>query len=650
MPPNARRDQDSIALNFYPLATQKFHFTVFRKRRTVLGEFADEPQVTCHRLPAPPAAGEPARYEQYWVSLQDRTGFSAYECGPQVNLNLTKWVLYHLLAGQAGRALEASEFTATDGFKRKVYFHLRRFPQGVQTVWLSPYYLKSDRVFGFLADFHFRRDPDAPFDRKVLQLCLSLDSSGRDNTSFYTDRHHQLDSFLTKFLPKLFPIAPEVLPVEPAVGVVPKLWQLRREHLDGKVYVFAGDRTSAAQFQGVKDYGPLVPAPDSGLVCFFYLAADKPLSHDLYRALNGETYPTFPGMKKMFGFPLDRDHVRGVAVESLEPAGLEAAAQSVLPLSRAHKIVPVVLVPWTRHDTPDEPGAYHLAKHVFLRHGLPSQFVSKKLILDRNALKWSTSNIALGVFSKLGGTPWKVRPRNEKCLIVGIGQSHKRDEQGKITRYFAYSVLADSSGLYEDLQVLSQADDETTYLAQLTAGIVQLLERKRGAYEKFTVHTTFKLRRREMDALKAALTAFVEGAGGVQLVGLKFNDSSDLFGYAEGNNTLVPFESSYVRLSNTEFLVWFEGLQYRNPVLRKKVSNPLHVEFVFPVKDELPWPVKRDHLQDALNLTGANWRGFNGKTLPVSVYYAHLLSDYFSEFDRLGLPVPPIEHMTPWFL
>jgi hypothetical protein len=56
------------------------------------------------------------------------------------------------------------------------------------------------------------------------------------------------------------------------------------------------------------------------------------------------------------------------------------------------------------------------------------------------------------------------------------------------------------------------------------------------------------------------------------------------------------------------------------------------------------------YLQDAINLSGANWRGFNAKTMPVSMLYAHLLSGFISAFEKYQFGDINIENITPWFL
>jgi hypothetical protein len=79
------------------------------------------------------------------------------------------------------------------------------------------------------------------------------------------------------------------------------------------------------------------------------------------------------------------------------------------------------------------------------------------------------------------------------------------------------------------------------------------------------------------------------------------------------------------------------------------VGGPLHVKFTYPGEGLTP-DQQRAHLQDAINLSGANWRGFNAKSLPVSVYYAQLIAKYLKEFERHGLPTVDVGILTPWFL
>ena len=134
-----------------------------------------------------------------------------------------------------------------------------------------------------------------------------------------------------------------------------------------------------------------------------------------------------------------------------------------------------------------------------------------------------------------------------------------------------------------------------------------------------------------------------------EFVSIKFNDRSKFYGFAEDHNTRVPYESTVIPLARNEFLVWFEGLQYGRPALSEMVGGPLHVQFTYP-RDGLSRDQQRAHLQDAINLSGANWRGFNAKSLPVSVYYAQLIAKYLKEFENLGLPDVGVDILKPWFL
>lgn len=640
-------ESQRIALNLFPLQPQDFTFQVYRKRYEATDQ---QPDVGCSRYTLrelPNTATSPSG--DYWITFSEKPGFAAFACRSCDYPGITCRLLFHLLRTTCEQSLPQSSFLIEDSFLRRISFVLEVHPQGDKTVWLSPYYLCVKRAFGFLADFRFRRRLGIPFDREILRLSLSLDRQYKENRNFYADRYQQLQLFIRNYHARLFPLR---LNDQCQLDIRTSLIPVPSESLDTKTYLFADAKPSNSQFLGIKQFGPLTNAPADARICFMYRAQDKPYSYDLYKALRGDTYATFSGMEAMFRFRLTKDHVIGLPVIDFEPQHLEAAVLELQSQAPGSLIVPVLLVPWSRHDTdtnPDE--AYYRSKHVFLRHCLPSQFVSLKTIQNSEVFKWSASNIALALFAKLGGQPWKVKPSHDDCLIVGIGQSHKKGLDGAITRYYAYSVLTDSSGLYEDLRVLSKDASEAAYLQRLTENLMKVFAEHAPRFNRFAIHTTFSLRKAEMKAIHNAIIAFKQAAAvPCEFVVLKFNDDSKFFGYSQTANSMVPFESTVVSLGRGEYMVWFEGLQYHKPKVAGRVAKPMHIQFAYPFEPPLSPDQQRAYLQDALNLSGGNWRGFNAKTLPVSVYYAHLIARYFNEFDRLGLPEVDLESLTPWFL
>jgi hypothetical protein len=637
-------ESQRIALNLFPLQQQDFSFQVFR---TPCIQNDPQPDSECSRHTFREDSDSTAG--PYWLCFSPKAGFSPFTCRSSDYPAITCRFLFHVLRTACVRSLSPDTFSVEDSFLRRVSFVLQQYSQGDATVWLSPYQLHVKRVFGFLADFRFRRRSGVPFDRDILRLSLSLDRQYKENRNFYADRYQQLQLFIRTYHAKLFPIR---INDQCELDIRPSLLPVSSESLATKAYLFAGERPSSSQFLGVKQFGPLTAAPPDARLCFMYRPHDKPYSYDLYRALRGDTFATFTGMEAMFRFRLTQDHVIGLPVNDFEPLHLEAAVLELKTKAPGSHIVPVLLVPWSRHDVDRNPDDdYYRSKHVFLRHCLPSQYVSLKTLQNKEVLKWSASNIALALFAKLGGQPWKVKPSHADCLIVGIGQSHKRSPDGAITRYYAYSVLTDSSGLYEDLRVLSKDSSESTYLTRLTESLVGVFAEHASRFSRFAIHTTFSLRKTEMKAINEAITSYRQAASSAtEFVVLKFNDDSKFFGYSQTANSMVPFESTFVPLGRGEYTVWFEGLQYHKPNVMGRVAKPMHIQFAYPSEPPLTTDQQRAYLQDALNLSGANWRGFNAKTLPVSVYYAHLIARYFNEFDRLGLAEVDLESLTPWFL
>lgn len=635
--------KQSIFLSFFKLSNQDFQFTVYRRLCGKKDKKEDFPGLSQFRLP--PGGSEylsEEDYERFWVSFDRSHELTAFVCTPRTNPHLTCAYLYFLLEQICQRRLAEELYLLPDKDmvrQRRIEFVLSHHELGKQVVWMEPYFLKSKQLFGFLLDFRFRSCTES-YTVEAQKLALSLDENGDTNTSYYADRYDQLRKFIDMFSEEVFVLSDNIL-------IEAYRCTFDDELLRTKRYQFADGKSGSSQFLGVRNHGPAKDAGEKLNCHFIYEEGDKWLSHRLYYALEGKTFPSqFPGIDKMFRIRFGRDTVAGTSVEEFTVDNVDRVLKQIEEDIASRNVLPVFISPFDESDDDDR---YYFIKHLCLQRNSPCQFVSTRLLSDKNKLKWATSNIALQIFAKMGGEPWLVTPRSQNCLIIGIGQAHSR-EYGPAQKYFAYSVLTESSGLYKEVRILGDDSNFNTYIVNFEKQLTEVIEQYYDSYERFVIHSTFRVRKKEVMVVEDVVRQIGSRSGsGKEFVVIKFNERNKFFAYASHGNSMTPLESSIVRLSYDEYLVWFEGLQLHNPNLKTQVRRPVHVEFLHASR-RLDSSRKRDYLQDALNISGANWRGFNAKSMPISINYAYLIAKFFREFQRLGLEDIDFSALSPWFL
>ena len=635
---------DKIKLNFIALLNRDGTIQLFR--RGYNQEQIEEEELYVYNLNT--NKGGEDKYEKYIVSFKERDDFEEYNCSIWENIELTKRWLLHLI----NRELETGnkpnlEYNISNRrFNYSIDFVINKTEYGHQVINVSPYFLKAKKQFGFLIDFRFRKNKLIPFNKEVQRLSLSLDKNYRSNRNYYSEKNIKLESFLNEefstFLTLLTP--------NDKFKFSDELVSLISNKLNNKKYVFGNDKTGPSQFHGVKNYGPF-KGLDSIDVTYLFLFEDKfkSFANDVYLSLIGKTNRgTFPGMTEMFGLPLSKENVERIPLNSLNVDNLKESIFQILEkkISSPNKKFIAILLEENNEDENIETNSpYYYLKYNLLKENVPVQVLSKERVGSPYSLKWSTSNIGLQIFSKLGGIPWLVEPSNNNCLILGIGSSHKFDETtGEIHKYLAYSVCLDSSGVYKKLSILSESGDRDLYLEELKANLVSLLKEEFSDYKKVVLHIPFKIKYAEIRSMDEALAEF----DNIEFKVIKINTDNKFFGFSN-HNTEVPYESSYIRLSHNEYLVWFEGLQYGKEIVYQRVGNPVHIQFLN--SESTSKEEDQTYLQDVLNLSGANWRGFNAKSIPISIYYSKIIAEYtkafenFDDFDR-GI----FSTNKPWFL
>lgn len=410
------------------------------------------------------------------------------------------------------------------------------------------------------------------------------------------------------------------------------------DSLKTKIYLVGESQESKSQFMGIKNKGPYQRLDKGILLSFFYKPEHKLFASDLAKALRGEMYATFIGIKDFFRLP-------GIKIEGQEikDNNLEEFIIRIVNDKENENIyfIPIILL------SRNESEKYWSIKYNSLKKQQPVQFVTLELLKNKESLKWSVSNIALQIFAKLGGIPWLMKVETKRSLIIGIGQSHEIsiiNNKPQIVKYFSYSVLTDSSGIYRDLKVLGKSQSKEDYLNQISEQIKNIVEKYSNDFDHFVIHVPFKIKRFELEKISGILKSI--NSEKTFLV-IKVNIKNKYFGFNLSANSLVPYESTFIQLGPNDYLIWFEGLQYHNPNINKRISGPVHIEFYYSNK-KLTEDEKCSYLQDILNLSGANWRGFNAKSIPISVHYAQLVSKFIKYFSKVG--DINIENIKPWFL
>ncbi len=638
-----------IHLNFLPVVGDIPPLTLYRRLRASSQEERPVPSASAFALPR--EQRDEKQWPSYWVLPVPHDGFDIFQCEPNWNTHLVRRMLFHSLKLAAQAALRPEQFRVPENeFIDELSFVMANHPEGQELVIVQGYVLRATRQFGFLVDFRFRLGQNVQFNRRVQQLSLSLDKNFRRNLDYYLDRTAKLRTFLDQRWPVFEAVR---LPGSQSPTPISKDFvDLPGERLRSKIYIFRGGKESRSQFTGLREHGPLKPLNGAPTLLFAFREQDRQAARNLAVALRGTKQRgkfNFPGFKALFKTDLDID-----ADPIILPDLTEATMQVALEYAKIDRgnnatVLPVLVLP------EGEDNGYMAQKALFSNAGMPTQVCTLRILQDEESLKWAIGNLALQIFCKAGGQPWKVRPTTERSLIIGISQSHKVrfvDDQRHIEKYFAFSVLTDSSGLFQQIRVLGDEEDHPSYIAALRANLKQVLEAHVGDFSRVVIHTSFRLKHDEMNAIQETVrqVATTTDKSKCRFAVIKVNHNSRFFGINRAVNSLVPFEATKVQLGYHEYLVWFEGIFPDKPNVTKAFPGPTHLQFL-RVSDESTDPAEeRELLQDLVNLSGANWRGFNAKSAPISVFYCHLVADLVHNFHDRGLPMPAVQDIRPWFL
>jgi len=345
----------------------------------------------CYRYRLPNTNGD---WVDFWISFDAKTGFEVRSCPASLNPYLTlKYILRRLLKTLTLYEKKDLEFSYEQKFGNKIDFIIKRHREGREIIWIEPYYLKVSKKFGFLIDFNFKIEDGVSYSRIIQQLSLSLDQSFRINKSFYLDKYKKIKDFI--------PILQNIFTDEWGGFIKGEFEELNYTLLDQKQYLVENDYPSNAPFLGIGFRGPYKKIDGSISIVYIYQDSIEYLVKDLHKALSGELFPTFKGLNQFFKLSISRYYAN--PLQRLDEIEIKEKIQDYSE-QIGHNFIIILILP---KDTP----LYYKIKYYAITHGIPLQVVTMNLLQKQETFKWSTSNIALQIFVKLGGIPWKIKPK-----------------------------------------------------------------------------------------------------------------------------------------------------------------------------------------------------------------------------------------------
>lgn len=631
---------DNMFLNFLPLLNSKFSIHIFRRK---VANNEKKPEGAIRFKLKSDISNDYENFDIYW---SEHDGFDSYKADSMENYDLTKQFILRCLDEKLKILNLIEYYSPTKSFYKELRFVIGKYNEGQREIRLIPYFFPNNIEFGFLVQHHFKIKSGQAFNREVQKLSLSLDGKYQQNRNFYVDTYKFIQVFIEKVINNIGSFG---------VGFTlsGSLSLASTDRLATKQYVVGGGKFSNSQYAGIKQNGPFQGVSESIRYLFVFTEPLRPLARDVYSGLDGKLYSgMFSGLNGMFGLQFGKDNVEHQLVDEYSEKTVSEISKKSVAMREGgkYKVCTLAFLPASMSEDRNHEVYSHL-KLQAIEGGFYTQAIKQETMGKKEQLKWSIANIGLQIFSKLGGTPWLLKPSHAKCLIFGIGSCHEIEEDGNVKKYTAYSVCIDTRGNFNKIQPLSSSKNKERYLYDLKVELIRVLsDSANDDVDECVIHLPYKVEKKEIDAIKASVNE-VRDSVNFQIKIIKINTQHKFFGFSH-HNTKVPHESTLVQLSLREFLIWTEGLQYGKESVSKRVSEPLHVEFLCGSIED--YDDAKTYLQDIINLTGANWRGFNSKAQPISIYYSTLIAKFMKRFEMYesvnDFSVLSQESFNPWFL
>lgn len=294
---------------------------------------------------------------------------------------------------------------------------------------------------------------------------------------------------------------------------------------------------------------------------------------------------------------------------------------------------------------------YFVTKAKFLTQQIPVQeFKLETANLPDNQLGYALNNISLAIYAKLGGIPWLIKsnPTIAHEIIFGLGSAYiGQGRLEKKERIVGITTVFSGDGKYY-LSNLSKAvpieDYKETLLSNLKATIETIkndLNWQKNDHIRLVFHSFKPFKNLEADAVKEAIADLSDFDVDLAFLHIAHDHPFLLFDKEQKGvydfrtkgkkGIYVPERGYFVHFSGYETLMTTTGprdIKLAEHGMPHPIFLKLHRHSTFKDMTYLA--------RQVFSFTCHSWRSFFPSSMPVTIFYSHLIADLLGNLDTVS--------------
>lgn len=419
---------------------------------------------------------------------------------------------------------------------------------------------------------------------------------------------------------------------------------LNKVNINENLMLFGKEKTDINAVTGMRDYGIYKPSPKATDVKFIFVYENSRDANQLYLYLkNGLKH--YPGLWSYVGIPIRLSDIK------LQYNGTDDLKNKIdnfisenLNDECYSDLFAIVINPNSSQEKEeldeDEDPTYYTVKRKFLEKGIPTQFIQDKNI-HSGSFHYFLPNISIGILAKLGGVPWRLKTKRTDELVIGFNQKTIGEHQ-----FIGSAVFFSNDGQLGKTFGFPETNSETSLIGNLKTAIEQYISQKESPPERLVIHYYKPQSGKEQKSIEDLIQK--ELRLNIPFAIVEINDSKSQMDicFDKDFSMGMPESGTYVRVSNTEYLLFNNTRYQKNPL--RSVAEELPIKIAIHFADTGGFS-HRDLISQVYEFSRLYWKGLKQRSQPATTIYSKLIAEFTANYNG-ELPNNDTVNNTPWFL